>query len=595
MRSDNPVAAAVERHNSDPLCLVQIVRETQAALGWLSRETRCEIAQRLKIPFTHVEGVVKFYAFFYDKPRGAYRLLISDNITDRMQGNQELLERLLGRFGVNRGEVSTDGLVSVDLTSCTGMCDQGPGMLVNNIAVPRLSVARVDAIAELIEARTPLDHWPAEFFRVEDNVRRAGPLLQAPIAPGHALDAAIALGRLGVIDEMKRSNLRGRGGAGFATGLKWEAARNAPGADRYIVANADEGEPGTFKDRVLLTSQPGRIFEGMAIAGYAIGATRGFLYLRGEYEYLKPRLDAELERMRLVRRLGPGVRGCAAFDFDIEIHVGAGAYVCGEETALLESLAGKPGRPRVRPPFPATRGYLGRPTVVDNVETLCQATEVVMHGGAAFARQGTKNSTGSKILSVSGDCELPGVYEYSFGVPISQVLEDAGAARDVAAVQIGGPSGVLMTPDQFTRRIAFEDVPTSGAFMIFGGQRDLFEVARNFVHFFAHESCGFCTPCRVGTSLQREMVEKIAEGRGTRYEINELMRVRGLMRRMSHCGLGQMAGNAIADGWSKFRPAFERRLRPLEFAPAVDLDAAMAAARTVVGRDDAGAHLNAEA
>ena len=595
MRSDNPVAAAVERYNSDPLNLVQIVREAQAALGWLSRETQGEIAERLKIPFNRVDSVVTFYAFFYDKPRGAYRLLISDNITDRMQGNQALLERLLVRFGVKRGEASADGLVSVDLTSCTGMCDQGPAMLVNNIAVPRLSEARIDAIAELIEARTPLDHWPAEFFRVEDNVRRAGPLLQAPMTPGRALDAAIALGREGLLNEMKRSNLRGRGGAGFATGLKWEAARNAPGADRYIVCNADEGEPGTFKDRVLLTSHAGRIFEGMAIAGYAVGATRGFLYLRGEYEYLKPRLDAELERMRLVRQLGPGIRGCAAFDFDIEIHVGAGAYVCGEETALLESLAGKPGRPRVRPPYPVTRGYLGRPTVVDNVETLCQATEVAIHGGAAFARQGTKNSTGSKILSVSGDCELPGVYEYSFGVPIAQVLEDAGAARDVAAVQIGGPSGVLMTPDQFTRRIAFEDVPTSGAFMIFGGQRDLFEVARNFVHFFAHESCGFCTPCRVGTSLQREMVEKIAEGRGTRYEINELMRIRGLMRRMSHCGLGQMAGNAISDGWSKFRPAFERRLRPLEFAPAVDLDAALAPARAVVGRDDAGAHLNAEA
>ena len=387
---------------------------------------------------------MKFYAFFYDKPRGAYRLLISDNITDRMQGNQELFERLLGRFGVKRGEVSADGLVSVDLTSCTGMCDQGPGMLVNSIAVPRLSTARVDAIAELIEARTPLDRWPAEFFRVEDNVRRAGPLLQAPVAPGRALDAAIALGRLGLIDEMKRSNLRGRGGAGFTTGLKWEAARNAPGADRYIVCNADEGEPGTFKDRVLLTSHAGRIFEGMAIAGYAVGATRGFLYLRGEYEYLKPRLDAELERMRLVRRLGPGIRGCAGFDFDIEIHVGAGAYVCGEETALLESLAGKPGHPRVRPPYPVTHGYLGRPTVINNVETLCQATEVAIHGGAAFARQGTKNSTGSKILSVSGDCELPGVYEYSFGVPIAQVLEDAVAARDVAAVQVGGPSGVLI-------------------------------------------------------------------------------------------------------------------------------------------------------
>jgi len=594
MRSADPVAAAVERHNSDPLNLVQIVRETQAALGWLSRETQCEIAERLKIPLDRVESVVTFYAFFYDQPRGAFRLLLSDNITDRMQGNQALLDRLLARFGVRRGEVSADGLVSVDLTSCTGMCDQGPAMLVNNTAVPRLNEARIDAIAELIEARTPLDHWPAELFHVEDNVRRAGPLLQAPMTPGHALDAVIAIGREGLLNEMKRSNLRGRGGAGFATGLKWEAARNAPGAERYIVGNADEGEPGAFKDRVLLSSHAGRIFEGMAIAAYAVGATRGFLYLRGEYGYLKPRLDAELERMRLVRRLGPAIRGCAGFDFDIDIHVGAGAYVCGEETALLESLAGKPGRPRVRPPFPVTHGYLGRPTVVNNVETLCQATEVAIHGGAAFAGQGTKNSTGSKLLSVSGDCERPGVYEYSFGVPIAQVLEDAGAAPDAAAVQIGGPSGVLMTPDQFTRRIAFEDVPTSGSFMIFSGQRDMFEVARNFVHFFAHESCGFCTPCRVGTSLQREMVEKIAEGRGTRYEINELMRVRGLMRRMSHCGLGQMAGNAISDCWSKFRPTFERRLLATEFAPAMDLEAALAPARVAVGRDDAYAHMKEE-
>ena len=309
MHSDNPVAAAVARYNSDPLNLVQIVREAQAALSWLSRETQGEIAERLKIPVNRVESIVTFYSFFYDKPRGAYRLLFSDNITDRMQGNQELLERLLGRFGVKRGEVSADGLVSVDLTSCTGICDQGPAMLVNNIAVPRLSTTRVDAIAELIEARAPIDHWPAEFFRVEDNVQRPGPLLQAPMTPGRALDAAIARGREGLLNEIKRSNLRGRGGAGYATGLKWEAARNAPGAERYIVCNADEGEPGAFKDRVLLTSHAGRVFEGMAIAGYAVGATRGFLYLRGEYEYLKPRLDAEHERMRLVRRTRTGHPG----------------------------------------------------------------------------------------------------------------------------------------------------------------------------------------------------------------------------------------------------------------------------------------------
>ena len=198
---------------------------------------------------------------------------------------------------------------------------------------------------------------------------------------------------------------------------------------------------------------------------------------------------------------------------------------------MIELLAGKPGRPRVRPPYPVTHGYLGRPTVVNNVETLCKATEIAIHGGAAYAGQGTKQSTGTKILSVSGDCERPGLYEYSFGVRIAQVLEDCGA-RDAAAVQIGGASGNCLTPDEFGRRIAFEDVPTAGAFMVFGGQRDLFEIARNFAHFFAHESCGFCTPCRVGTALSRGMIDKIAAGQGALYEIKELKRLRGLLARV---------------------------------------------------------------
>ena len=218
--------------------------------------------------------------------------------------------------------------------------------------------------------------------------------------------------------------------------------------------------------------------------------------------------------MRLVRRLGPSIRGAAGFDFDIEIHLGAGAYVCGEESALIELLEGKPGRPRIRPPFPVLSGYLGRPTVVNNVETLCQATEVVDRRRRELRQ--TRHQELDRLQDPVGVRRLrgPGLYEYTFGVTISQILEDAGAVKDVAAVQISGPSGVPMTPDQFTRRIAFEDVPTSGAFMVFGGDRDLFEVARNFVHFFAHESCGFCTPCRVGTALQKQMIEKIAEGRG---------------------------------------------------------------------------------
>jgi [NiFe] hydrogenase diaphorase moiety large subunit len=593
MGPESPVAAAVARYRGDPHYLVQIVHAAQGELGWISRASEVEIAERLAIPVTRVEAVVKFYSFFYDRPVGRYRVLFSDNITDRMAGNFALFQRMLDRFGLRRGETSADGLVSVDLTSCTGMCDQGPALLVNNIAINRLDEPRIDTIVDLIRSGQPVTGWPTEFFGVEDNVRRPGLLLEAPMAPGAALDAAIRLGRQGLIDEMKRSNLRGRGGAGFPTGVKWESARNAPGAERFIVCNADEGEPGTFKDRVLLTSHAGRVFEGMAIAGYAAGATRGLVYLRGEYEYLRARLEAELDLMRSERRLGVSIRGAAGFDFDIEIHLGAGAYVCGEESALIESLEGKPGRPRIRPPFPVTAGYLGKPTVVDNVETLAQAAEVAIGGGAAYARRGTRFSTGSKVLSVSGDCAAPGLYEYEYGVTIAQVLADCGAG-EVAAVQISGPSGMLLTPDEFSRRIAFEDVPTAGAFMVFGANRDVFEVARNFAHFFAHETCGFCTPCRVGTALQRDLMDKIAEGRGSRYEINELMRLRELMKRLSHCGLGQTAGNAAHDAWQKFRPAFEKRLQARDFAPAIDLDKALAQARAVTGRNDELAHLSEE-
>ena len=378
---------------------------------------------------------------------------------------------------------------------------------------------------------------------------------------------------------MKRSNLRGRGGAGFTTSVKWESCRNAPGAERYIVCNADEGEPGTFKDRVLLTSLRragvrghgdrrlrGRRGAGTPLSARRIPASAGAA--RGEARGDAPR--AACSARAFAARKG--------FDFDIDIHLGAGAYICGEESALIESLEGKPGKPRIRPPFPVTVGYLGKPTVVNNVETLAQATEIALYGGRAFAGRGTRRSSGTKILSVSGDCARPGLYEYPFGVRVEQVLKDCGAS-DVAAVQVSGPSGVCLTPDEFRRHIAFEDVPTAGAFMVFGKDRDLFEVARNFAHFFAHESCGFCTPCRVGTALMRDALDKIADGRGSRYEINELMRLAELLRRTSHCGLGQTAGNPVRDTWAKFRPAYERRLIRGEFDPAVDLDAALAPGR----------------
>src|SRR5271166_6906825 len=247
------VSRVIERRKSDPTQLLQMLREIQEELDWIAPETARELAAGLGVPITRVQSVVQFYSFLYDRPRGRYRVLFSDNITDRMLGNSALIEHMLKRLKLRRGQVSADGAVSVDLTSCTGMCDQGPAMLVNNFAITRLTLRRIDEICDLTRIGAPLREWPAEFFRVEDQIRRRETLLTS-LEPGVALDAAIARGRQGMMDEMKRSHLRGRGGAGFPTGTKFEGARNAPGAQRYIVCNADEGEPGTFKDRVLLNS-----------------------------------------------------------------------------------------------------------------------------------------------------------------------------------------------------------------------------------------------------------------------------------------------------------------------------------------------------
>lgn len=571
--------------------LVQLLREAQQAQGWLPRPLLAALAQELGLTLAQVEGVASFYRFFHLQPVGRWRVLFSDNITDRMLGSQALMADLCARLRVRPGEMRADGRVSVAATSCTGMCDQGPALLINHHhVITRLDAQRIEQIAALIESDTPVAQWPSEWFRIDDQVRRADVLLGQTVAPGEALRAALARGPAGMLDQMKRSNLRGRGGAGFATGTKWALCREAPGEDRVIVCNADEGEPGTFKDRVLLSRHADLVFEGMTIAALTVGARQGLVYLRGEYRTLLEPLQATLQRRREAGLLGATLLGRAGLDFDIHIHVGAGAYVCGEESSLIESLEGKRGTPRIRPPFPVQQGYLGRPTTVNNVETFCAAAHIALHGGDWWAGIGTPKSTGTKIHSVSGDCERPGLYEYPFGTRIGRILEDCGA-RDTQAVQVGGPSGVCLSAFEFGRRIAFEDVPTAGAFMVFDRSRDMFEVARNFAHFFAHESCGFCTPCRVGTALVVKRMDKLADGRGSRHDIDVLYELDKLMHGATHCGLGATACNPLRDTIAKFRPAYERHLKSLHFEPAFDLDAELSAARQATGRDDPAAHL----
>ena len=583
----------LKRYENDATMLLQILREVQERLGFVPPHVVSFLASRLDIPRVRIESVASFYSFLHLQPHGEYRVLFSDNITDRMLGSQALLDRMCQQLWLQPGKVSEDGLVSIATTSCTGMCDQGPAMLVNGRAITRLTHQRIQEIGQLIRNRTPLSDWSADFFHVEDNIRRSGLLLGNKIAYGEALQAGVSLGGQTIVETIKQAGLRGRGGAGFPTGLKWEACRNAQGAEHYVVCNADEGEPGTFKDRVLLTRHADLMFEGMTLCALAVGASKGLLYLRGEYRYLLEPLKAALQRRRDSILLGESILGQPGFDFDIEIHLGAGAYICGEESALIESLEGKRGVPRNRPPFPVTHGYLQQPTAVDNVETFCQAALALHMGAEKYRAIGTEKSTGSKLISVSGDCPRPGIYEYPFGVSVREVLQDCGAVN-TRAVQISGPSGICVSEHEFDRKLGFEDLPTAGAFMVFDDSRDLFEVARNFVHFFAHESCGFCTPCRVGTSMLKQTMDKIAAGHGTRYDLAEIEHLDQVLQTSSHCGLGRTACNPVLHTLKHFRPAYENKLKSLEFEPGFDLDGALARARQMTGRDDAGSHLKTE-
>jgi [NiFe] hydrogenase diaphorase moiety large subunit len=583
--------ALLARHGHAAHRLVQILREIQTRETWLSRDTLSAVATALKLPLAHVEGVAGFYHFFYDQPVGQYRVLFSDNITDRMGGSEEMARHLRHLLKLEPNKVRADGRVSVSTTSCTGLCDQGPAALINHHQiVTRLTPKRIDHMAALIERQVPVEQWPSEWSRVDDQIRRADVKLGEQPFPGKAIAAAIARGPQGMLDDLKRSKLRGRGGAGYATGTKWQLCRNARSDTHYVVCNADEGEPGTFKDRVLLSSYADTIFEGMTIAAFVIGARQGLMYLRGEYRYLLEPLLAAIERRKKQGLLGESILGQSGFDFDIEIHVGAGAYVCGEESALIESLEGKRGTPRIRPPFPVERGYLGQPTTVNNVETFCAAVHIAVHGGAWWAGIGTPQSTGTKIHSISGDCERPGLYEYPFGTRIGRILEDCGA-NDVQAIQVGGPSGVCVSAMEFGRRIGFEDVHTAGAFMIFDRSRDMFEVAYNFAQFFAHESCGFCTPCRVGTELVVRRMGKLRKGYGSSEDVQILYQLDKLMHGATHCGLGATACNSLRDTIAKFRPAYEQHMKSLHFAPGFDMDAELSQARLATGRDDSGAHL----
>jgi len=581
-------------HTTSPH-LLHILHAVQQQFLHISHAAMLEVAAQLGLPISQVASVVEFYSFFYKTPRGRYNILFS-NCTScgYLSGGENLLQMLAQRLAVTVGETRADGVVSIGETSCIGMCDHGASLLINGIPLTRVDGAKIERIAALVNAETPLSAWPAEWFSVDDNMRKRSLLFTNELPPGESLRAMLKSGAEATLEEITQSGLRGRGGAGFSSGMKWKFCREAQGDAHYVVCNADEGEPGTFKDRVLLHSYADTVFEGMTLCAFVIGAKRGFLYLRGEYRYLLPQLQIVLEGRRKQRLLGADILGQSGFNFDIEIIVGAGAYICGEESALIESLEGKRGVPRNRPPFPVTHGYLGQPTVVNNVETFFTAAHIALHGSTWFRASGTEQSAGSKIISVSGDCAKPGIYEYPFGVSIQQILHDCGA-QNVQAVQVSGPSGTLINSTEFNRTLGFEDMSCGGSFMVYANERNILNIINNFAHFFAHESCGFCTPCRVGTSLLKNSMDKISNGNGTHYDVDEMQRMAALVKRRSHCGLGQTAANHILDALLRFPQAIEQRLLPGDFEPHFNLDAALEVARQMTRRNDAAAHFPSSA
>jgi len=349
-----------------------------------------------------------------------------------------------------------------------------------------------------------------------------------------------------ICQEVLDSDLKGRGGAGFPTGLKWRFAGNEEDPVKYVVCNADEGEPGTFKDREILDQVPEKVFCGMAVAGRAIGAKIGYVYLRGEYKFLIPKLNEALNKFH-------DVMDEYNHNFRIKIRLGSGAYICGEESALFESIEGKRGEPRNKPPYPTKSGLFGKPTTINNVETLVHTVMIMKYGAAHFKELGTKDSRGSKVFSVSGDTPISGIYELELGMSVHEFVQEFGDG-DTKAVQVGGASGFCVPRKKFDETIiGFEGVPTGGSMKLFNSTRSMYNVLHNYLDFFTEESCGQCTPCRVGCQQLLMGVEAVKRGEKNSKYLDELVKLAKTMKRSSKCGLGQSVGNAFGSIVENFK------------------------------------------
>jgi len=560
--------------------LLPALHALQAGVGWISRGGLNYVSQRLSVPPADAYGVATFYAMFSVEERPANVVHVCDDLACREAGGLALceeLERDVGPEGADAGGQER-GWTWVR-SPCLGMCEQAPAVFAQRAGRPEVALggatrATVDAMvapdsavvcAGGVGAPQTLEPASREGLRL---LKRAGVVDPTSIddyrAHGgyEALRAAIDMGAEAVIAAVTEAKLLGRGGAAFPTGVKWQAVATQPVRPHYVICNADESEPGTFKDRVVMEQDPFAVVEALTIAGFACGAEKGFVYIRGEYPLATERLEHAIAEARRHGFLGADVMG-RGFAFDIELRRGAGAYICGEETALFNSLEGKRGEPRNKPPFPVTHGVFGKPTGINNVETLINVLEILRIGAEAYAAIGTEGSTGPRLFCLSGSVERPGVYEVEHGATLRELLELAGGVRGGAApkaILLGGAAGGFIGPDMLDAKLTFEDAREgrytlgSGVIMVFDESADLVDLCLRIARFFRDESCGQCVPCRVGTVRQEEALHRLVAGTTIGSPQDELAlidEVAMVMRDASICGLGQTAANAVQSAISR--------------------------------------------
>jgi NADH-quinone oxidoreductase subunit F len=548
--------------------LLPALHAVQDRIGWISQPALNYISRRLAVAPAEAYGVATFYALYATTPRPPIVAHVCDDIACRLAGAEGICDDLARSVGPE-GAAARDGQVGWHRSPCLGLCDLAPAAMITTAGErPTVTsaapidaagiVARLDG-ASATRRAPPIPQTGDPSLRL---LRRVGVVDPASLADYRAhggyeaLAKAIAMGGEAVIAEVTASKLMGRGGAAFPTGRKWAAVASQAAQPHYFVCNADESEPGTFKDRVLLEGDPFALVEAMTIGALATGATKGYLYIRGEYPEAEAAIRGAIGAARAANLLGPDILG-AGFAFDIEVRRGAGAYICGEETALFESIEGKRGEPRNKPPFPVEVGLFGKPTVVNNVETLVNVPLIIEMGGETYAAIGTDGSTGPRLFCLSGHVDRPGVYEVEFGATLGDLIAMAGGVpggRDIRAILLGGAAGVFVGPSSLDMPLTFEATRAAGAtlgsgvIMVFDETVDLVDTLRRIARFFRDESCGQCVPCRVGSVRQEELLARLAAGSRVRSRDEELILLREVgqaMRDASICGLGQTASSAI--------------------------------------------------